>query len=64
MMMRKLVIGIVVSGFVLALACNLLLPDGMVVKGPILNSITGRSIAAPEPETVEGRFELAPGFRV
>jgi glucose/arabinose dehydrogenase len=63
-MMRKLVIGIVVSGIVLALACSLLLPDGMVVNGPILNSITGRSIAAPKPETVERRFELAPGFRV
>lgn len=66
--MRKLVIGIgvgiVVSGLLLALACSLLLPDGMVVKGPVLNSLTGRSIEAPKPETVERRFELAPGFRV
>ncbi len=63
-MMRKLVIGIVVLGIALALACNLLLPDEMVVKGPILNSITGRSIDAPKPEIVERRFEVAPGFRV
>ncbi len=35
-----------------------------MVKGPILNSITGRSIDAPKPETVERRFEVAPGFRV
>ena len=61
--MRKLVIGVVVLGIALALACSLLLPDEMVVKGPILNSITGRSIAAPKPETVERRFEVAPGFK-
>ena len=29
--MRKLVIGVVVLGIALALACSLLLPDGMVV---------------------------------
>ena len=50
--MRKLVvrigIGIVVAGLVLALACSLLLPDGMVVKGPVLNSLTGRSIEGME----------------
>jgi len=62
--MRKLVIGVVVLGIALVLACSLLLPDGMVVKGPILNSITGRSISAPKPELVERRFEVAPGFRV
>lgn len=62
--MRKLVIGVVVLGIALALACSLLLPDGMVVKGPILNSITGRSIEAPKPEIIERRFEVAPGFRV
>ena len=61
--MRKLVIGVVVLGIALALACSLLLPDEMVVKGPILNSITGRSIAAPKPETVERRFEVARGFK-
>ena len=61
--MRKLVIGIVLAGIALALAC-FLLPDEMVVKGPILNSLTGRSIDAPKPEVVERRFEVAPGFRV
>jgi glucose/arabinose dehydrogenase/mono/diheme cytochrome c family protein len=63
-MMRKIVIGLVGLGLALALACSFLLPDGLVVKGPILNSITGRSIAAPEPETVERRFVVAPGYRV
>lgn len=61
--MRKLVIGIVVAAVALIVAC-ILLPDEMVVKGPILNSLTGRSIDAPRPETVERRFEVAPGFRV
>ncbi len=62
--MRKLVIAIVVLGIALVLACRLLLPDGLVVKGPVLNSITGRSIDAPKPEIVEHRFSVAPGFRV
>ncbi len=63
-MLRKLVIGIVIVGVALALACPLLLPDELVVKGPVLNSITGRSIDAPAPETVERRFSVAPGYRV
>lgn len=62
--MRKFVIAIVVLGIALALACRLLLPEGLVVKGPVLNSITGRSIGAPKPEVVEHRFTVAPGFRV
>ncbi len=62
--MRNFVIAIVVLGIALALACRLLLPDGLVVKGPVLNSITGRSIEAPKPEVVEHRFAVAPGFRV
>lgn len=62
--MRKFVIGLVVLGIALALACSLLLPDGLVVKGPVLNSITGRSVDAPTPETVGRRFVVAPGYRV
>lgn len=62
--MRKLAIGLGVLGLVGVGACALLLPDGMVVKGPIWNSITGKSIAAPEAETVSRRFEAAPGYRV
>lgn len=62
--MRKLLIAGLAGGLVLALACCLLLPEGLVVKGPVLNSITGRSIAAPAPDTVSARFRVAPGYRV
>ncbi|MEZ4281337.1 MAG: PQQ-dependent sugar dehydrogenase [Myxococcota bacterium] len=62
--MRRFVVTIVVLGIALVMACRLLLPDGLVVKGPVLNSITGRSIEAPKPEVVEHRFSVAPGFRV
>jgi glucose/arabinose dehydrogenase len=62
--MRKWLIGIVVVGVALAGACNFLLPEELVVKGPILNSITGRSIDAPQPETIARRFTVAEGFRV
>jgi len=62
--MRRLVIGTIGVGIALAGACRLLLPEEWAVKGPILNSITGRSIDAPGPETVERRFAVAPGFRV
>ncbi|MFO0690515.1 MAG: PQQ-dependent sugar dehydrogenase [Myxococcota bacterium] len=57
-------IGLVVLGLVVALSCCLLLPDGLVVKGPVLNSITGRSVDSPTPETVGRRFVVAPGYRV
>lgn len=62
--MRRIVIGLVALGLVCAAACHWLLPEGLVIRGPVLNSITGRSIAAPEPETVEQRFAVAPGYRV
>lgn len=62
--MRRIVIGLVAVGLAFAGACHWLLPEGLVVRGPVLNSITGRSIAAPEPETVERRFVIAPGYRV
>jgi len=62
--MRKLAIGIVLAGIVLAVACSFLLPDELAIKGPILNSLTGRSIPAPAPETVGRRFAVPPGFRV
>ena len=62
--MRKVGIGValsIVAGFV---ACNLFLPEGMAVKGPILNSILGRGIEAPSEDVVESRFRTAPGFEV
>ncbi|MEZ4330940.1 MAG: PQQ-dependent sugar dehydrogenase [Myxococcota bacterium] len=62
--MRRIVIGLVALGLAFAAACHWLLPEGLVVRGPVLNSITGRSIDAPAPETVERRFAVAAGHRV
>ncbi len=62
--MRRIGIGVALltlSGFV---ACGLLLPEGMAIKGPILNSILGRGIDAPTDDVVERRFRAAPGFEV
>ena len=62
--MRRAAVGIAlltVSGIV---ACNLLLPERMAIKGPILNSLLGRGIDAPKDDVVESRFQVAPGFHV
>jgi glucose/arabinose dehydrogenase len=45
-------------------ACYQILPEGMAVKGPILNSLFGRGIDAPKPEVVERRIQAPEGFRV
>jgi glucose/arabinose dehydrogenase/cytochrome c553 len=57
-----LVIGLlVVSGIA---ACNALLPENWAIKGPILNSMFGRGVDAPNDEVVESRFEVPEEFEV
>jgi glucose/arabinose dehydrogenase len=45
-------------------ACHWLLPEGMAVRGPILNSMFGRGVDAPDDEVVEQRLRVADGFEV
>lgn len=62
--MRNLgvVIGILlVGGFA---ACQLLLPEGFVVRGPMLNSLLGRGVEAPAAGVVRSRFRAPEGFTV
>jgi glucose/arabinose dehydrogenase len=62
--MRKIGIGIgllLIGGFA---ACQLLLPEGFVIRGPMLQSMLGRGVPTPDAETVQGRFRVAPGYRL
>ena len=62
--MRNWIIGIALVVIVGMTACSVLLPDGMVIKGPILSSLFGRGIDAPSETTVQSRFQLDEGFEV
>jgi glucose/arabinose dehydrogenase len=62
--MRRMGLVILAAAIVGVGACSLLLPDGMVIRGPILNSMFGRGIEAPPPAVVDQRFEVPPGFTV
>ena len=60
--MRNWVIGVTLIAVASVSACNALLPERFAIKGPILSSLFGGGIDAPSDETVQSRFELAPGF--
>jgi glucose/arabinose dehydrogenase len=62
--MRRLAIGMLTALIAGGAACALLLPDGWVMKGPILNSMLGRGIDPPQPEIVKQRLRVAEGFEV
>ncbi len=62
--MRRLAIGLLTLLIAGGGACALLLPDGWVMKGPILNSMLGRGIDTPPPEIVKQRLRAANGFEV
>ena len=62
--MRRIILVVGVTAVVAIASCVLLLPDGMVVRGPILNSLLGRGVDSPSEAVVQGRFRVAPGFRV
>ena len=62
--MRSWIIGIALVTVMGVAACSVLLPERFAIKGPILSSLFGRGIDAPSDETVQSRFQLAPGFEV
>ncbi|MCA9505017.1 MAG: PQQ-dependent sugar dehydrogenase [Spirochaetaceae bacterium] len=62
--MRRWILAFVVLGVVGVGACTLLLPDGLVVKGPILNSILGRGRRAPTDALIARRLRPAEGLSV
>lgn len=62
--MRRVGLGIGLAVLCGIAACQLLLPDGMVVRGPILSSLLGRGIDAPSESVVQGRFRVAAGYAV
>jgi len=62
--MAKVLIGVVLAGLAVIVACNHLLPEGMAVKGPILAQMFGGGIDAPAENVVDERFEVASGFEV
>ena len=62
--MRRVGLGIGLAVLCGIAACRLLLPDGMVVRGPILSSLLGRGIDAPSESVVQGRFRVAAGYSV
>jgi glucose/arabinose dehydrogenase len=45
-------------------ACSFLLPEGMVIRGPILRSLLGSGIDPPADSVVESRFKVPDGYRV
>ncbi len=62
--MRRIVLAI---GSLLLLgvgACSFLMPEGLVVRGPMLKSMLGLGFDALTDTLVAGRFQVAPGFRV
>jgi glucose/arabinose dehydrogenase len=63
-LMKRVAIGIAILAVSGILACNLLLPERMAVKGPILSSLFGRGIDAPSEDVVENRFQVASGFEI
>lgn len=62
--MKKLLIGVGIILFAGLAACSVLLPKGMVIRGPILKSLLGRGVDAPEDAVVESRFKVPDGYRV
>lgn len=62
--MRRVAVGIALLTVGAIVACHVLLPERLAIKGPILNSLLGRGIDAPSDELVENRFQVAPGFEV
>ncbi len=62
--MRRFVMAAVVALIAGGAACSWLLPEGMTIRGPIMNSLLGRGIEAPAPEVVESRIRAPEGFSV
>lgn len=61
--MRRVAVILAVVMAVWAGAC-VLLPEGMSIRGPILNSMYGSGIEPPTPEIIEQRIRAAEGYRV
>lgn len=62
--MKRLLLPLLLLLAVLGGACALLLPGGMAIRGPILNSMFGSGIDAPAPNVVKQRIQAAPGYEV
>ncbi len=62
--MGKWVVALTTFGLAGIAACRLLLPEGMVVKGPILNSMLGRGVDPPSTSAIGRRFALPEGYSV
>lgn len=62
--MRRITIGLALTLVLGIGACQFLMPEGMVVRGPILNSMLGRGVDPPTDTEVQGRFRVAAGYRV
>ncbi len=61
--MRKWM-GLLVGLVVVVAIVWALLPEGYVIRGPLLDHMLGRGIEAPAAEVVDERFELPPGYAV
>lgn len=62
--MRRIGIGIGLTVLLGIGACSFLLPEGLVVRGPMLNSLLGRGTKTPSNAVVQSRLEVPEGFRV
>lgn len=62
--MKRVVLALLALLFLAGGACVFLLPEGLVVRGPVISQLLGRGIEAPEAETVEQRIRAAAGFSV
>ena len=62
--MRRIGVGIAIVFVCGIVACNLFLPERLAMKGPILHSLFGRGVDAPDAAVVESRFHVAAGFEV
>ena len=62
--MRKILIGLGVLMILGLGACSVLLPERFAIRGPILNSLTGRGIDPPTASVLQERFVVPEGYRV
>ncbi|WP_262690854.1 PQQ-dependent sugar dehydrogenase [Kordiimonas aestuarii] len=63
-MLKKLLVGLVGLVLLVVVGAWVWWPENLVVKGPVLDSLTGRQVEAPAEKSLSGRFELPVGFRM
>ncbi|WP_417451785.1 PQQ-dependent sugar dehydrogenase [Kordiimonas sp.] len=63
-MLRKLFAGFLVLIIVLAVGLWIWWPENLVVKGPMVDFLTGKQVEAPADDTLSAKFDLPEGLRI